>query len=120
MLIDASNKPLLIAIIVVASIIIIAAPAFLIYFFNATKKARKKVNNNTINWLDSLGGEDNFISAESRSTRLTIYLKDTTIIKTEDLKNLGVTNIIRATDKITLVLEEAETIAELLNNRQVS
>ena len=57
-------------------------------------------------WVSALGGSDNIISSEAYGSRLAVKLKDKNLMNKEALKQLGVTNFIEMSDKITLLLED--------------
>lgn len=79
--------------------------------------SRKKVKPLPVDYqpiLDSLGGISNLISASGRGSRLSVRLKDYQIVQFEKLKTLGVESYIQMTSKLTLLVGEAEKIAEFL------
>lgn len=92
---------------------------FIIFLvFNAVKKKsyldqRKKANIEMINYF---GGKDNIISAKAQSSRLSLVLKDYNVLDENKLKELGVSSIIKMSNKVILVIgEEASKIAEIIN-----
>ncbi len=62
-------------------------------------------------WLKALGGKENIIEASAAGSRLTLKLNNPDLLDKEEVKNLGVTNIMQMSDKIILVVENgAEAI----------
>lgn len=87
----------------------------LLYLFVFRKKKNKKVDNNA--WLIALGERENIKEIKGIGSRLSVVLIDQNKVDKEQLKGLGVSNILTMSNKITLVIEgEAERIAEQLNN----
>ena len=87
----------------------------LLYFLVFKKKKKKPVDNNA--WFIALGEKENIKEIKGVGSRLSVVLFDQNKVDKEQLKALGVSNILTMSNKITLVIEgEAERIAELLNN----
>lgn len=87
----------------------------LLYFFVFKKKKKIAVDNNA--WFIALGEKENIKEIKGVGSRLSVILIDQNKIDKEQLKGLGVSNILTMSNKITLVIEgEAERIANLLNN----
>ena len=104
--------------IAVGVIAIIAITVFLILFLNKKGKGNKKIEDNTApsDWLIALGEKDNILEVTATGSRLTVRLKDQSLVNKEQLKTLGVTNIVTMSDKLVLVVEDkAELIKEKLN-----
>lgn len=67
-------------------------------------------------WVEALGGQENIVSSEAYGSRLAVKLNDKSLINKEQLKQLGVTNFIEMSDKITLLLEDkAELVKKELD-----
>lgn len=102
--------------VVVAILLAIA----LIIIFSKRSKKDVKVNKqdvviDTNDWLEALGGKGNILEKRATGSRLVLKLKDPQIINEEKLKELGVSNILKMSDKITLVFEDqAEAILSQL------
>ena len=80
------------------------------------KKAPEPVIAEKSKWVDALGGAENIISSEAYGSRLAVKLQDKSLINKEELKQLGVTNFIEMSDKITLLLEDkAELVKKELD-----
>lgn len=69
-------------------------------------------------WVEALGGAENIISSEAYGSRLAVSLVDKTLMNKEALKELGVTNFIEMSNKITLLLEDkAELVKAELDKK---
>ena len=67
-------------------------------------------------WVTALGGEENIISSEAVGSRLVVNLKNKELLNKEALKELGVTNFMEMSNKITLLLEDkAELVKKELD-----
>lgn len=97
------NNALWIALVLVGIIVITIA---LIFIFGRKKKEQKPEIAEKSEWVSALGGSDNIISSEAYGSRLAVKLKDKNLMNKEALKQLGVTNFIEMSDKITLLLED--------------
>lgn len=74
---------------------------------------RKKANNELI---ECLGGFSNIVKATSVGSRLSLVLNDYNVINEDNLKKLGVSSIIKMSNKLTLVIgEESKDIALLID-----
>lgn len=98
---------------------IILVTLLVIFLINKKKKTTKEVvnqiSNDSIKWFDALGGDDNVIEISSKGSRLVVSLADPSNIDEVKLKELGVTSIIKMSNKLTLVIEEnAIKIEQLL------
>lgn len=69
-------------------------------------------------WVEALGGAENIISSEAYGSRLAVSLVDKSLMNKEALKELGVTNFIEMSNKITLLLEDkAELVKAELDKK---
>lgn len=69
-------------------------------------------------WVEALGGAENIVSSEAYGSRLAVSLVDKTLMNKEALKELGVTNFIEMSNKITLLLEDkAELVKAELDKK---
>ena len=69
-------------------------------------------------WIEALGGAENIISSEAYGSRLAVSLVDKALMNKEALKELGVTNFIEMSNKITLLLEDkAELVKAELDKK---
>ena len=103
--------------IAVAVVAIIVATIIIIFVIKNRKKGPAKIEDHTASsdWLTALGEKDNILEVTANGSRLTIKLKDQSIVDKEKLKTLGVTNIVTMSDKLILVVEDkAELIKEKL------
>ena len=85
---------------------IIVIVIVLILIFGRKKKEDKPVIAQKSEWVDALGGSGNIISSEAYGSRLAVKLQDKNLMNKDKLKELGVTNFIEMSDKITLLLED--------------
>lgn len=69
-------------------------------------------------WVEALGGAENILSSEAYGSRLAVSLVDKSLMNKEALKELGVTNFIEMSNKITLLLEDkAELVKAELDKK---
>ncbi len=69
-------------------------------------------------WVEALGGAENIITSEAYGSRLAVSLVDKSLMNKEALKELGVTNFIEMSNKITLLLEDkAELVKAELDKK---
>lgn len=93
--------------IIISFIIVLVILFTVLYTVIKNRKKKKKqalpiVDKNEI--YIYLGGANNIISKSLNGSRLTVELKDVSLLNKDKLKSLGVTNIISMSNKITLVL----------------
>lgn len=110
------DNALWIALVFVAIILI---TLLLIFLLNKKKKVPQKeevvIDNDKEKWLTALGSIDNVVECLAKGSRLTIKMKDTSLINDVELKNLGVTSIVKMSDKIVLVVEnKADYLLQIL------
>ena len=107
-----------IILLIVGVLLVIAITIVLI----KNKKVRKQIENdkkqNNI-FLEIFSGNENIISCESRGSRLVLVLKDYSLLNEEKLKENGVTSMIKATNKITLIIgEKSKELEEFINQNK--
>ena len=108
------NNALWIALVLVG-IIVITVVVILLVNKKGNKKPEVKVAEKSA-WVEALGGEENIISSEAVGSRLVVNLKDKSLLNKETLKELGVTNFMEMSNKITLLLEDkAELVKKELD-----
>ena len=108
------NNALWIALVLVG-IIVITVVVILLVNKKGNKKPEVKVAEKSA-WVEALGGEENIISSEAVGSRLVVNLKDKSLLNKEALKELGVTNFMEMSNKITLLLEDkAELVKKELD-----
>jgi phosphotransferase system IIB component len=94
-----------------AAIILISLLVFIIIY--RRKKVDQIDTTASSEWLDALGGKDNIIEANATGSRLSIKLNDSSLLDEEKIKSLGVSNILKMSNKVILVLEDkADKILE--------
>lgn len=99
---------------VIGSLVLIAALLTAIRIWRKKRfvKTRRKEN---FQLVDALGGKENILQATATGSRLSLTLKDYDAVQEGKLKELGVSSIIRMSQKITLVIgEDAEKICALI------
>ena len=99
--------------------VLIAVAIILIVIFSKRKKGNKiekqNVIINTNDWLEALGGRENILEKNATGSRLVVKLQEPEKMNEERLKELGVSNILKMSNKITLVFEDqAEKILSQL------
>lgn len=110
------NMFLLIAVIASVVVLIIGLLIFIFMKKKNKKKNEKEKQDGQIQIIVALGGNENIVSLEAKGSRLVAVLNNMSIINEEQLKNLGVSSIIKMTSKITLVIgNSASEIARLFN-----
>ena len=104
-------------IISVAAAIVLAALIFLVvYLVSKSSKTRslKEASNYYVNIVKAVGGEDNIVEVTVNSSRLSLVLKDNSLLKNEELdtlKNDGI-GIVKSSKKVTLVVGEMASLYE--------
>lgn len=86
----------------------VAVIAFIVAFVIAgviSKNKKKKEGNELCEKIIlNLGNKENIKTIEAKGSRLVVSLLDSSKMNEEELKNLGVTSILKMSNKITLVL----------------
>ena len=109
------NNALWIALALVAVIAIVVV--LILVFGRKAKKAAPQIAEKS-KWVEALGGSENIVSSEAYGSRLAISLVDKSLMNKETLKELGVTNFIEMSNKITLLLEDkAELVKAELDKK---
>lgn len=105
--------------IAVGLVVVIAIVVVLILVLGRkTKKAVPQIAEKS-KWVEALGGSENIVSSEAYGSRLAISLVDKSLMNKEALKELGVTNFIEMSNKITLLLEDkAELVKAELDKKE--
>ena len=91
----------------IGAAVIIAA--FLITFLllqSKKKKVEPKVTYSSNDVLEALGGKENIESHTKAGSRISLVLKDYSLVKEDKLNELGVDSIIKMSNKITLVVKD--------------
>ena len=109
------NNALWIALALVA---VIAVVVVLILVLGRKGKKTAPVIAEKSKWVEALGGSENIVSSEAYGSRLAVNLKDKSLMNKDALKELGVTNFIEMSNKITLLLEDkAELVKAELDKK---
>ena len=102
-----------VGLVVVISIVVV----LILVLGRKTKKAVPQIAEKS-KWVEALGGSENIVSSEAYGSRLAISLVDKSLMNKEALKELGVTNFIEMSNKITLLLEDkAELVKAELDKK---
>lgn len=81
--------------------------AFIVAFIYAKvikNKTKKQGNELCAKIILNLGDKENIKSLEAKGSRLVVTLLDESKINEEELKNIGVTSILKMSSKVTLVI----------------
>ena len=76
------------------------------------KKKTKQID--TGEFYSYLGGKDNLINLEIKGSRISLELKDKTLLNKEKLISLGVNNFLEMSNKILLVCSDINSIKKCL------
>ena len=93
-----------------------------IYIIKAPgRKANKAQPINNDEWLLALGGKDNIKEINRNGSRMSVNLKDENLIEREKLTALGVSSVVKMSNKVTLVVSKDsqkifESIKKVLEN----
>ena len=105
----------------VAVVVIILLTILIIFVIKKPKKSsdKKKAPIDSNQWVDALGGIENILEISATGSRLSVKAKDPSLINQEALKELGVSNIIKMSEKLILVTElDNQKIVENIKNLQ--
>ena len=108
-------------IIAVAIVVIILITILIIYLTGRKSKVPvKQVSTAGANeWEDALGGKDNIADIQATGSRLVAKIKNKDLVNRDKLTELGVSNIVLMSDKITLVTNlDNQKIVESMKNSQ--
>lgn len=109
-------NPTLIIIFVCIGVLLIVGIVLAILLLRRNKNKKTFINNES-EWIDALGGQENIKEATAVGSRLSIVLLNKENINRDRLKELGVSNILVMSNKITLVIEnKAEQVCKLINH----
>ena len=71
-----------------------------------SKKANKAQPINNDEWLTALGGKDNVAEINQNGSRISVNLKDDNLLDREKLTFLGVSSVVKMSNKVTLVVSK--------------
>lgn len=98
------------------SFLIVAVLFFIFVFGHKTQNQAKDKTFDAASFLAALGGANNIVSFDAKGSRLSVMLKEKSLLKEEDLKRNGVVSLIKMSNKIVLVVEgSAETYRQKLS-----
>lgn len=96
--------------IAVSIVVLILITILVLLIVNRNKKSKRNVTPSISldedEWSKALGGNDNIIDAKAVGSRLTLILKDDSLIDSDSLKKLGVQSIMKMSNKLILVVEK--------------
>lgn len=67
-------------------------------------------------FLAAIGGKENILEVKARGSRLSLSLQDYQKVDKEKLQTLGVSSFIQMSNKITLVIDKAEEMADKISS----
>ena len=95
--------------------IVAISAALILILGRKQKKAAPQIAEKS-KWVEAFGGAENIVSSEAIGSRLVVNLNDKAKMNRDMLKELGVTNFIEMSNKITLLLEDkAELVKKELD-----
>ena len=113
-----SNIDILLYIGIPVLVLILIAIGFFLYNKISTKRKKKEGNALCQQIICYLGEKDNIDILNAKGSRLVVVLKDKSLLKEEELKNIGVTSIVKMSSKITLVIGSiAADVEEYFNSK---
>ena len=105
----------IIAISLAALILLTVGVLFIVNLVNKNKFVEERKEKN-LEIVEALGGRDNIISFKGVGSRLSLVLNDYSLVQDEKLKELGVSSILKMSNKITLVIgKDVEEIVKSLS-----
>lgn len=100
------------------SIILLALMIVMIVLYVKQSKKEKKEEESNLAIASCFGSKDNIVSCEAKGSRLVLVLNDYDKVDETKLKELGITSIIKQTNKITLIAgSSAKQLEELINKK---
>ena len=104
--------------IVLASVIALIVIIVLTTIINKNKNKKEIEENKKQNsaFLEIFGGQENIISCGSKGSRLVLVLHDYSKLDEQKLRENGVTSLIKATNKVTLIIGEKSKDLEMFIN----
>ncbi len=93
---------------VAGGLLLVVCVIVLVICLNKSNKKKNIEENKKQNseFLNYFGGNENVISCESKGSRLILILKDYSLLNEEKLKENGISSMIKATNKVTLIVGE--------------
>ena len=99
--------------------VIIVLTIIVVFVIKNNKAGNKKEESKApiSEWVDALGGKDNILEVSSAGSRLSVKLKQQDLVNRESLTKLGVSSIVKMSDKLTLVTNlDNQKIEENIKN----
>ena len=101
---------------IVIAVIAIVALVLLYYGYNTFVKNKDLKNGNfksgidVIKLLEALGGKDNMTNITSSPSKLTVSLKDHSLIQIDTIKALGATGIVQGKENLSMIFGKASAL----------
>ena len=108
------------ALYIAIGVAVLIAIAIVLIIVLSKRKGGEKISKqdvviDTSEWIIALGGRENIIEKNATGSRLVIKVNNEELINYDRLKELGVTNVLKMSNKITLVFEDqAEAVLRQL------
>lgn len=100
----------------VAVIILVLVVIVLMLQKRGKKEPEVKKEYSSSEIYDALGGKENVLTHQKTGSRISLSLKDYSLINEEKLNSLGVDSIIKMSNKITLVVkDDSDSFYKLFN-----
>ena len=114
------NENLILFIILCAALVALIVIVIALVCILKNKKKNKETDKQILEAIETivacLGGKENIISAEAKGSRLSVVLKDYSLIEEDKIKEQGVSSIIKMTTKVTLLVGSlSQEIANYIN-----
>ena len=114
------NENLILFIILCAALVALIVIVIALVCILRNKKKNKETDKQILEAIETivscLGGKENIISAEAKGSRLSVVLKDYSLIEEDKIKEQGVSSIIKMTTKVTLLVGSlSQEIANYIN-----
>ncbi len=100
---------------IISIILLVLLVVAIVAYVKVCKKEKEKKEGN-LAITNCFGDKDNIISCEAKGSRLILVLKDYSKVDEAKLKELGITSIIKQTNKITLIAGSSSKELEILIN----
>lgn len=99
--------------------IIVSLISIFVILIVKRKPSKTKINHLYDSLIEGFGGLDNIIEVSAKASRLSLTLKDYSLVNDQLLKEKGVTSSIKMSNKITFVIgEQAKDIENHILSKQ--
>ncbi len=100
---------------VILCVIILLVVLFIFLSNNKKKGGKAQIKQLFDDFISSIGGFDNILESSFKGSRLSLVLKDYSLIDEKKLETLGASSFIKMSNKITIVTNEAEQIFQYIS-----